>query len=81
MNAALLTEAARNALKATGGKPLTGEDYTKGMESIKDFTGEGTMSSTTITASNHAGSRKVRLYRVQGGKFVLIKDFFEGPHL
>ena len=81
MNAALLTEAARNALKATGGKPLTGEDYKKGMESIKDFTGEGTMSPTTITASNHAGSRKVRLYRVQGGKFVLIKDFFEGPHL
>jgi branched-chain amino acid transport system substrate-binding protein len=81
MNAALLTEAARNALKATGGKPLTGEDFKKGMESIKDFTGEGTMSPTTITPTNHAGSRKVRLYRVQGGKFVMVKDFFEGPHL
>ena len=81
MNAALLTEAARQALKASGGKPLTGEDFKKGMESIKDFTGEGTMSPTTITPTNHAGSRKVRLYRVAGGKFALVKDWFEGPHL
>ncbi len=81
MNAALMTEAAKLALKATGGKPLTGEDFKKGMESIKDFTGEGTMSPTTISATNHAGSRKVRLYRVQGGKFQLVKDWFEGPHL
>ncbi len=81
MNAALLSEAARLALKATGGKPLTGEDFKKGMESVKDFNGEGTMSPTTITASNHAGSRKVRLYRVQNGKFALVRDWFEGPHL
>jgi len=80
MNAALLAEAARHALKATGGRPPTGEDFKKGMESIKDFTGEGTMAPTTITATNHAGSRKVRLYRVQGGKFALVKDWFEGPH-
>jgi branched-chain amino acid transport system substrate-binding protein len=81
MNGALLSEAARIALKATGGKPLTGEDFKKGMESIKDFTGEGTMAPTTITSTNHAGSRKVRMYRVQGGKFQLVKDWFEGPHL
>ncbi len=81
MNAALLTEAARHALKAAGGKALTGEDFKKGMESIKDFTGEGTMSPTTISPTNHAGSRKVRLYRVQSGKFALVKDWFEGPHL
>ncbi len=81
MNAALLTEAAKNAIKAAGGGPVTGETFKKGMESIKDFTGEGTMAPTTITATNHAGSRKVRLYRVQGGKFMLVKDWFEGPHL
>jgi branched-chain amino acid transport system substrate-binding protein len=81
MNGALFVEAAKLALKATGGKPLTGEDFKKGMESIKDFNGEGTMSPTTITPTNHAGSRKVRMYRVQGGKFQLVKDFFEGPHL
>lgn len=81
MNGALFTEAARLALKQTGGKALTGEDFKKGMESIKDFTGEGTMSPTTITASNHAGSRKVRLYRVDKGKFTLVRDWFEGPHL
>jgi branched-chain amino acid transport system substrate-binding protein len=81
MNAALMTEAAKHAIKAAGGGPVTGEHFKKGMESIKDFTGEGTMSPTTITSLNHAGSRKVRLYRVQGGKFALVKDWFEGPHL
>jgi branched-chain amino acid transport system substrate-binding protein len=81
MNAALLTEAARHAIKAAGGGAVTGEHFKKGMESIKDFTGEGTMSPTTISATNHAGSRKVRLYRVDKGKFTLVKDWFEGPHL
>ena len=81
MNGALLTEAAKHAIKAAGSGAVTGEHFKKGMESIKDFTGEGTMSPTTISATNHAGSRKVRLYRVQGGKFQLVKDWFEGPHL
>ncbi|HEV8310384.1 MAG TPA: ABC transporter substrate-binding protein [Methylomirabilota bacterium] len=81
MNAALFTEAAKHAIKAAGGSAVTGEHFKKGMESIKDFTGEGTIAPTTITATNHAGSRKVRLYKVQGGKFVLVKDWFEGPHL
>ena len=81
MNGALFVEAAKHAIKAAGGGPVTGEHFKKGMESIKDFTGEGTMSPTTITALNHAGSRKVRLYKVQGGKFALVRDWFEGPHL
>ncbi len=81
MWAALSSEAAKHAVKAAGGGPMTGEHFKKGMESIKDFTGEGTMAPTTITATNHAGSRKVRLYKVQGGKFALVKDWFEGPHL
>jgi branched-chain amino acid transport system substrate-binding protein len=81
MNAALFAEAAKHAVKAAGGGAVTGEHFKKGMESVKDFTGEGTMSPTTITATNHAGSRKVRLYRVDKGKFTLVKDWFEGPHL
>jgi len=81
MNAALFAEAARHAVRAAGGGPVTGEHFKKGMEAIREFTGEGTMAPTTITPTNHAGSRKVRLYRVQGGKFVLVRDWFEGPHL
>ena len=80
-NGALLTEAARHAVKLAGGKAPTGEQYKKGMESIANFDGNGLSAPTTITASNHAGSRKVRLYKVQGGKFVLVRDWFEGPHL
>jgi len=81
MNGALMIEAGKFAIKAAGSGPMTGEHFKKGMESIKDFTGEGTMSPTTITPINHAGSRKVCLYRVQNGKFALVKDWFEGPHL
>jgi len=81
MNGALFVEAAKHAIKAAAGKPVTGVHFKQGMESLRDFTALGLMAPTTITASNHAGSRKVRLYKVQGGKFVLLKDWFEGPHL
>jgi branched-chain amino acid transport system substrate-binding protein len=58
---------------------LTGEDVKKGTESVKDYKGFGMSPGTTLTAADHAGSRKVRLYQVKGGKLTLEKDWFEGP--
>lgn len=75
-NAAIIMEAIRLA----GDKDkLTGEDVKKGAESMKDFKAYGLSPGTTLTKEDHAGSRKVRLYQVKGGKNTLVKDWFEGP--
>ena len=68
------------AIKLAGDKDkLTGEDVKRGTESIKDFKAYGMSAGTTLTKEDHAGSRKVRLYQVKGGKLTLEKDWFEGP--
>jgi branched-chain amino acid transport system substrate-binding protein len=58
---------------------ITGEDVKKGAESMKEFKAFGMSPGTTLTAADHAGSRKVRLYQVKGGKMTVEKDWFEGP--
>src|SRR5271170_5512890 len=68
--AALHVEALRNALKANGGKPPTGEEMKKGFESIHDFTLGGLVPPLTITASDHEGGGWVQIYQAKGGKFV-----------
>jgi branched-chain amino acid transport system substrate-binding protein len=75
-NAALMM----SGVQAAGDKEkMTGEDMKKGMESIKDSTLFGLSPGLTITADDHGGSRKVRLYQFKGGKQNLVKDWFEGP--
>lgn len=73
-----ISEGVKNALKIGKGQ-VTGEIVKKGLESVKDFTAGGLGAPTTITGEDHGGSRKVRLYKVQNGKFTLVKDWFEGP--
>jgi branched-chain amino acid transport system substrate-binding protein len=74
--AALINE----GIKLAGDKDkITGEDVKRGIESMKDFKAFGLSAGTTITKEDHAGSRKVRLYQVKGGKLVMEKDWFEGP--
>jgi branched-chain amino acid transport system substrate-binding protein len=69
-----------SGIKAAGDKDkLTGEDAKKGYESMKDDKVFGLSPGLTITAEDHGGSRKVRLYQYKGGKQNLVKDWFEGP--
>jgi branched-chain amino acid transport system substrate-binding protein len=67
-------------VQAAGDKDrLTGEDIKAGMETLKDATLFGLSPGLTVTADDHGGSRKVRLYQVKGGKQTLVRDWFEGP--
>jgi len=68
--AALHVEAVRNAIKANGGKPPTGEDMKKGLEAIHDFTLGGLVPPLTVTAADHEGGGWVQIYQAKGGKFV-----------
>ncbi len=59
--------------------PTKGESVKKGAESIKDFTAHGLIGGTTLTAEDHGGTRKVRMYEIQNGELKRVKDWFEGP--
>jgi len=76
--AALHVEATRNALKANGGKPPTGEEVKKGFEQIKDFSLGGLVPPLEVTATDHQGGGWVQVFQVKGGKFVKETDWFRG---
>ena len=68
--AAVHVEATRNALKANGGKPPTGDDVKKGFEQIHDFGLGGLVPPLNVTPANHEGGGWVQIFQVKGGKFV-----------
>ena len=76
LTAALHVEAIRNAVKATGGRPPTGEDVKKGFESIRNFTLGGLVPPLELSAADHEGGGWVQIFQVKGGKFVKETDWF-----
>lgn len=75
-NAAFIVD----AIKAAGDKDtLTGDDVKKGLESFKDNKLYGLSPGITLSATDHGGTRKVRLYQVKNGVNTMVKDWFEGP--
>src|SRR5262249_20552450 len=78
MQAALHTEAARNAIKAKGGAMPTSEEVKKGMEAIKGFTLGGLVPPLALTPTDHEGGGWCQIWTVKGGKLVKVKDWFQG---
>jgi len=74
--AAVHVEAIRNALRATGGKPPTGEDVKKGFEQIQDFSLGGLVPPLKVTGEDHEGGGWVQVFQVRDGKFVKETDWF-----
>ncbi|HEX2171842.1 MAG TPA: ABC transporter substrate-binding protein [Dehalococcoidia bacterium] len=59
--------------------PNSGESLKKAAETLNNYTANGLLPGTSITAQDHGGTRKVRVYQVQNGKLQQIRDWFEGP--
>lgn len=76
LTAALHVEAIRNAIKAKGGEPPTGEDVKKGFEAIHDVTLGGLVPPLELSAANHEGGGWVEIFQAKGGKFVKETDWF-----
>ncbi|WP_102275119.1 ABC transporter substrate-binding protein [Cytobacillus massiliigabonensis] len=55
--------------------PTTGEGIRKGIEKLKELDLGGLAAPVTFTADNHAGTNKIRLAEVKGGKFEIITDY------
>jgi branched-chain amino acid transport system substrate-binding protein len=74
--AAIQVEALRLALKNTHDKQPTGDDVKKGFEEIKNFTLGGLVPPLEITPADHEGGGYVRIFKVEGNKFVPETDWF-----
>src|SRR3981189_1699473 len=77
LQASVHVEALKNALKATGGKPPTGEDVKKGFEAIKDVNLGGLVPPFQITSTDHEGGGWVQIFQVKGGKFVKETEWIQ----
>src|SRR5262249_10542861 len=74
--AALHVEAIRNALKAKPNGTITGADVKAGFEKITNFTLGGLVPPLKVTPIDHEGGGLVQIWRVKGGKFVKVTDWF-----
>lgn len=73
---AIHAEAVRNALRAKPDGKITGVDVKNGFEKIQNFSLGGLVPPLRITPEDHEGGGLVQIYRVQGGKFVKMTDWF-----
>ena len=74
--AALHVEAIRSALRVHPDGKITGADVKAGFEKISNFTLGGLVPPLKITPTDHEGGGLVQIWRVKGGKFVRVTDWY-----
>lgn len=57
------------------GKEVTGENIRAALETLTNFETGGVTAPITFTATSHRGNNALRLYEVEGGKWVSVSDF------
>jgi len=70
---AVMTEGIRRVVQE--GKEVNGENIRAALESIQNFDTGGVTSSISFSSSSHRGNNSLRLFTVEGGKWVNPSDF------
>ncbi len=70
---AVMTEGIRRVLQE--GKEVNGENIRAALETIQNFDTGGVTSPISFSPESHKGNTALKLYQVQGGKWVAISDF------
>ncbi len=60
---------------AADGKELTGENIKASLETLNNFDTGGVTQPITFSATDHAGSKALKVFQVKGGKWEGITDF------
>jgi len=60
---------------AAAGKDLTGENIKATLETLSNFDTGGVTQPITFTATDHAGSKALKVFQVKGGKWESITEF------
>ena len=74
----IIIEGIRNAINTYGYENVTRANVIKGLEAIKNLDNYG-MQTVTYSADDHRGSTEQCVFRLEGGQFKLVGDFFEAP--
>jgi len=70
---ATMTEGIRRVLK--DGKEVNGENIKAALETIQNFSTGDVTSPISFSSSSHRGNKALKLYQVQGGKWMNVSDF------
>ena len=70
---AVMTEGIRRVLK--DGKEVNGENIKAALETIQNFSTGDVTTPISFSATSHRGNNALKLYQVQGGKWMNISDF------
>ena len=74
---AAFAEGMRRVLEA--GQELTGANIKGALETLSDYDMGGVTAPVTLTATDHRGSRGLRIFRVEGGVWIPFTDFVQAP--
>ncbi len=70
---AIMTEGIRKVV--ADGKEVTGENIKAALESLSNFDTGGVTVPITFTSTDHRGSKGMRLFKVEGGKWTQLTDY------
>ena len=68
-----MTEGIKKVL--ADGKPITGENIKAALETLSNYDTGGVTSPVTFTATDHRGSKALKLFKVEGGQWKQLTDF------
>ncbi len=70
---AVMTEGIRRVVQQ--GKEVTGENVRAALESIQNFETGGVTAPISFSPTSHKGNNALRLFKVEGGKWVQLSDY------
>lgn len=73
-----VVEGLRAAMKTYGYENLTHPNIIKGLESLKDLDVYG-FQKLSFSPTDHRGNTSMGVFRLEGGQFKLVGDFFKAP--
>ncbi|GBE28365.1 leu/Ile/Val-binding protein precursor [bacterium BMS3Bbin03] len=81
VNATIMTEAVRKALKTVNGNPgkVTGQLIKNGFEGIRDFKIKGLVTPVSYTAKDHRGAKMLKLVIIKNGVLTTLTGWLKTP--
>ena len=70
---AIMTEGIRRVLQE--GKEVNGENIRAALETIQNFSTGDVTAPISFSATSHKGNNALKLYKVEGGKWIQVSDF------
>jgi branched-chain amino acid transport system substrate-binding protein len=61
------------------GKEVNGENIKAALETLNNFSTGDVTSPISFSSTSHKGNKALKLYQVEGGKWMQVSDFISAP--